>query len=143
MKQAWLCVSLLAALTPLNVTAQENATACKSRKDLVGSCRVVHGRLMYYNGTPSFRVWVIGTNRLLGVREIEVADNPEYPLMPETIWASVGMMDHEVYADFEVCPFTEQKPGAMQMVCIESAKNVVEAPYDGARIKDAEPSQSK
>jgi hypothetical protein len=26
----------------------------------------VHGRLMYYNGTPSFRVWVVGTNRLLG-----------------------------------------------------------------------------
>jgi hypothetical protein len=48
--------------------------------------------------------------------------------MPENIWSSVGMMDHEIYADFEGCPLSQEKPGAMQVVCIESAKNVVGAP---------------
>jgi hypothetical protein len=80
---------------------------------------------MYYNGTPTFRIWIVGTKRLLGVYEIEVGDNPERPLMPESIWGLVGMMDHEVYADFEVCPLTEEEPHAMQMVCIESAQHVV------------------
>jgi len=53
------------------------------------------------------------------------------------------MMDHEIYADFEVCPLSQEKPGAMQVVCIESAKNLVEAPYGGARTKLSNPSQSK
>jgi len=143
MKQVRLLAWLLAAIAPLNLCAQKDTTACKSRRDLVGSCRIVHGRLKYYNGTPSFRVWVVGTNRVLGVHEVEVGDNPEYPLMPEKIWSSVGMMDHEIYADFEVCPLSQEKPGAMQVVCIESAKNLVEAPYGGARTKLSNPSQSK
>ena len=31
----------------------------------------------------------------------------------------------EIYGDFNVCPFTKQKPGHMQMVCIESAAHPV------------------
>jgi hypothetical protein len=73
MKQVWLLAWLLAAIAPLSVSAQKDATACKSRTDLVDSCRIVHGRLMYYNGTPSFRVWVVGTNRVLGVHQVRSA----------------------------------------------------------------------
>jgi len=30
----------------------------------------------------------------------------------------------EAYGDFYVCPFTREKPGEMQRVCIESASRV-------------------
>jgi hypothetical protein len=35
----------------------------------------------------------------------------------------------EAYGDFTVCPFTKQKPGEMQMVCIESAEQVLYKDY--------------
>jgi len=124
-------------------SAKDSRLGCKTRTDLVGACRVVHGRLMAYNGTPSFRIWIVGTKRLLGVFEIEIGDNPERPLMPERIGDLTGFMDHEVYADFEVCPLTEEKPHAMQMVCVESARHVVTAPYGGARIRHAKSQPSK
>jgi hypothetical protein len=31
----------------------------------------------------------------------------------------------EVWGDFEVCPFTPRRTGEMQMICIESGKNLV------------------
>lgn len=97
---------------------------------------------MYYNGTPTFRIWIVGTKRLLGVFEIEI-DNSEVPLMPERIAGLAGFMDHEVYADFEVCPISEEKPHAMQMVCVESARRVVTTPYNGARIRHAKSQSPK
>jgi hypothetical protein len=91
---------------------------------------------MYYNGTPSFRIWVIGTNRLLGVHEIEYGDNPERPLMPVQLGQQMGGDKYELYGDFEVCPLTKERAGWMQMVCVESASHVVQQPYGGFRYND-------
>ena len=33
--------------------------------------------------------------------------------------------ENEILGDFLVCPFTRPRPGKMQLMCIESAKNVV------------------
>ena len=30
-----------------------------------------------------------------------------------------------IYADFDVCPMSEDKPGWMRFICIEDAKNIV------------------
>jgi hypothetical protein len=35
----------------------------------------------------------------------------------------------EATGDFEVCPFTEERAGEMQMVCVESAENVTYKKY--------------
>ena len=125
---------LLIAAVPFS--ASDNSLACKGRPDLVGECRVIHGRLMFYNGTPSFRIWVVGTHRLLGVQEIKYNDNPERPLMPESIWKKTGGDEYELYADFDVCPLTTQRPGWMQMVCVESAQHVVSRTSDGIKYND-------
>jgi len=89
--------------------------ACKTDPDIIGPCFTVHGRLSAWNGTPTMRIWRIGTKRILGV---------ENELLPEEV---ANRMDWGVdaYGDFMVCPFTEERPGEMQMVCIESAKNVI------------------
>lgn len=91
--------------------------ACRTDPDIIGACFQVHGRLSIWNGSPSLRIWRIGTKRILGVHR----DMPP----PESVIAHVSDFGDEVYADFTVCPFTEERPGAMQMVCIESAENVV------------------
>ena|SRR6185312_5524675 len=122
---------------------ESSPLTCKTGTGLVGACRVVHGRLMFYNGTPSFRIWIVGTNRLLGVLEVEFGDNSELPLMPEHIADLAGMMEHEVYADFDVCPLTKEESRTMQMVCVASARHIVTAPYGGARIKHKKPQPPK
>jgi hypothetical protein len=90
--------------------------ACASDPDIVGSCFRVHGRIAAYNGTPTLRIWPIGTDRLLGVED----DVP----VPEAL---SRRLDWEVnaYADFEVCPFAREREGEMQRVCVESAEHIV------------------
>ena len=92
---------------------------CRGRPELVGKCFVVHGRLRAYNGNPTFRIWPVGTMRLLGV----TGPHPgEEPVMPADLGCD---FDHDVYADFEVCPFSAATEGVMQRTCIESARHAV------------------
>lgn len=80
---------------------------------------MVHGRLRAYNGNPTFRIWPVGSKRLLGV----TGANPgEDPIMP----ADLGVtFDRDLYGDFEVCPFSRARPRVMQRVCIESVRRPV------------------
>ncbi len=32
--------------------------------------------------------------------------------------------ENAMFADFLVCPFTDDKPGVMRQVCVESAENI-------------------
>jgi len=74
---------------------------------------------MYTNGTPSLRIWRVGTNRILGVLP------PEDEIIPPNLKLALQGWDKWVYADLEVCPFTKEKRGEMQMVCVESAEHLV------------------
>ncbi len=110
---------LLASSNVLTVSERvDMQLGCKINPQLVGPCFTVRGRLSTYNGTPSLRVWPIGTKRLLGVVEDE-----KLLSVPSNIRKLVGF-DKDVYGDFLVCPFTAQEPNHMQFVCIEAASNV-------------------
>lgn len=67
-------------------------------------------------------LWPIGTKRMLGVTAGPRIDDADDPIWPRTLKVTP---DDDVYGDFEVCPFTPQRKGAMQLVCIESASHVV------------------
>jgi hypothetical protein len=90
--------------------------ACSSDPDIIGSCFKVHGRIAAYNGTPTFRIWRTGTDRLLGVDD-------DFPL-PEGLSRQLDW-DVNAFADFEVCPLTREQKGEMQRVCVESAEHIV------------------
>jgi hypothetical protein len=90
---------------------------------LIGKCFTVHGKLSIYNGTPALRLWKAGTRRLLGVSEQRFAV-PGYRNVPENIEQQLNQ-DVALFGDFMVCPFTHQRPAEMQLVCIESGKNLV------------------
>jgi hypothetical protein len=114
------------AISCLVATAAGADESCKSSPKLVGACFAVHGRLSVYNGAPALRIWPLGSNRLLGVRnpdgnpaDVAVLPPSIYRFMPER-----GALPN-LYGDYEVCPLTQEQPGRMQMVCIESAANLI------------------
>jgi hypothetical protein len=101
------------------------AKSCRTRPDLVGKCFTVRGRLSLYNGTPSVRLWQIGSRRILGVSDTERnSGRPEPPSLPASIEERLGW-DKELYGDFQVCPLSHSRPGVMQIICVESGKNLI------------------
>lgn len=109
---------MLLDLILLFVSVPPAAPPCKANPDLAGKCFVAHGRLRAYNGNPTFRIWRIASSRLLGVTGVHPG---EEPILPAGLACG---FDCDVFADFEVCPFTKEKAGVMQRVCVESATNV-------------------
>jgi hypothetical protein len=103
--------------SPLTCRSQgtENPS-CKADKRIVGQCFLVHARYSNWNGNPTGRLWIIGTNRMLGIRE----DTD----LPPTLLKGLGEFDDTATGDFEVCPLTHEKPGVMQIVCVASAQHV-------------------
>jgi len=91
---------------------------------VIGKCFNVHGRLSVYNGTPSIRLWPMGTKRLLGIIDPQDVSNAPGPtILPDDLKTKLDW-DKDVSGDFLVCPLTKQQPGRMQTVCIESGKNL-------------------
>ena len=83
----------------------------------------MHGRLGSYNGNPAVRLWNLRTKRMLGVSD-QRFKIPGYSNLPEDLATKLGGGTN-IYADFLVCPFTRPRPREMQLVCVESARNVM------------------
>ena len=141
MNQAVACVGIfLGCSTILGQSKNSRRTiACKT-PEVANSCYWTRGRLSVANGNPSYRLWKIGTNRLLGIYSGPAAFNGqaqskyaldnEGPQLPsnveDALWKSVkGPWPNIIYADFQVCSLEKEKPETMQAACIQSAKNIV------------------
>ena len=102
-----------------------DASPCLESKLLVGACFTVHGRLTQSNGAPSFRIWRVGTNRILGVVDGDGKDESDNAIPLNVQKVGGRYVDIPVFGDYVVCPLTSERPGWMQMVCIQSATNLV------------------
>ena len=123
-------VRIVAALSLLAPSLA--GAACRDDARLVAACFAVRAELRFYNGNPSFRLWPVGTRRLLGVKH----DAEERPMLPAAVEAEVSAVVEErarLFADFTVCPLTRSRPGRMQMVCVETATRVRLEPRDGSK----------
>ena len=98
--------------------------SCKQHPQLSGPCFKLRGRLSIYNETPSLRIWPVGTTSLLGVSEGRFA-HPDVDNIPPQVRARLGSFDDELFGDFTVCPFENDKPGVMRLICVEAATNIV------------------
>ena len=98
-----------------NAAAAEENIKCEGRADIVNSCFTIRGRLSYSNGSPSARIWRVGTHRMLGIRNDE---------LPKEIEDKMLNFDTELWGEFKVCPLTQEQPEHMQFVCIESWRNL-------------------
>ena len=93
------------------------ASTCETNYRIVDECYETRGRLQAANENPSVRIWKVGTKRILGVKNENLENLPTK--VKEAF--SFGVF---VFADYKVCPLTKEKPGRMQMVCVESMKNI-------------------
>lgn len=115
-----LCLLVLPALTQgqnrtQKITRKSTNDTCEHSRSVVAKCFIVRGRLGFYNGAPSARIWIIGTKRLLGVHE---------DILPDELSSKMTSFGMQAFGDFRVCPLTPEKPGVMQIVCIVSTKNI-------------------
>ena len=105
----------LAGLAPLVAQA----------KNKTSPCYWVHGRMTAANGTPSTRIWPVGTHRMLGVvspgrPDVEVDEMPNNVLRLLT-----AENDFTVWGDFNVCPVASERAGWMRFVVVKKAKGLV------------------
>jgi len=112
------CCALLALcfICPLTLSASDTEVpSCRKDPRVIAACYTVHGRLNNWNGNPTRRIWIVGTKRMLGLR-----DGTELPV---ALQKPLSDFDHEVYGEFEFCPFTPQKSGVMQVGCLAAVSN--------------------
>jgi hypothetical protein len=120
-KAAIVAALLLAASAA--AVAEEPASPCKGAPTIVAACFTVHGRLGVYNGIP-IRIWVAGTQRMLGVKDATGGDVTVRPEI-QTLLSRGKPGETVVFGDYEVCPLSKPHPGWMQFVCIESARHLI------------------
>jgi hypothetical protein len=132
MLRVWLLLVALIAVALAAIGAPpgdpRRKIVCKTPEN-AASCYWAHGRLSFYNGTPSYRLWKIGTKRILAIHSgpsVKRGDdrdnsNPELPVNVELAFKTPYS---QIFADYEICPLEPERPGEMQDVCIESAKKI-------------------
>jgi len=137
MRRIFILLSIIMSLSALPeavIRAAEQGPPCEKRPDLVGACFVVHGRLSFYNGNPSFRIWRIGTKRILGVSDWQIIGDESAELanlrLPPDIQKRLqsDIFRTDIFGDFTVCPLSVERPGWMQDICIAHAENLVAKP---------------
>jgi hypothetical protein len=116
-------VKWLFALLVMVIPAFAAPPKCKGNPKVVDACYSVHGRLTRGADTVILRLWPVGTKRILGVTAGPELDDANDPIWPQNLKFEHG--DEDIYGDFEVCPFTPERKGEMQLVCVESASHVV------------------
>ena len=63
----------------------------------------------FANGTPSLKIWLIGSKRILGISE-ERFYFKDYSNVPEELVHQITW-ESEMFADFIVCPLRKTFPG--------------------------------
>jgi hypothetical protein len=101
---------------------EPNKKSCKEHPTLSGPCFKVRGRMSFFNGNPSARIWPVGTKRMLGISEGRFYLD-DYVNVPDELVRQISW-ETAMFADFTVCPFTDDRPGEMRMICVESADNI-------------------
>ena len=110
-------------------TQPQRKIPCKTPEN-ASMCYWTRGRLAFYNGNPPYRVWKIGTRRVLGIFSGPAMWPPHdqrdqlKPALPVNVEAMFDPPHNRIFADFEVCALEAERPGWMQAACIESAKDI-------------------
>jgi hypothetical protein len=90
-------------------------------REPVAACTTRHGRYSTQNGTAQI-IWLIGTNRVVGV-----ANDAEH-FLPSSVlkYTEISSENHSyIFGDFTICPTERDRPGYMRNVCVADIKNLV------------------
>src|SRR5579872_4874372 len=108
----WLLPGVAALASGLALAQGAVPYRCEGRAEIVGACFEVRGRLSFWNGAPSARIWRVGTRRVLGIHNDELP-----PKLAEVIdqagagdaksgTGSFAGSKPELWGTFRVCPYT-------------------------------------
>jgi hypothetical protein len=82
----------------------------------------VHGRLRCYNGSANFRIWIVGSKRMLYI----AGDNtPALERLNKFFGDGGGWFTRDVFADFTVEPCASDTKGHMRPVRVLAIKHAV------------------
>jgi len=96
---------------------------CANNKHVVEECYNVRGKLIVH---ANMRLYLhTEGKRLLAVYYYPDVPEPELAL-PKNV-SEMLEANKQLSGDYKVCPFTPQAPGKMQIVCINSAKNLIQS----------------
>ena len=86
-----------------------------------GDCRWVHGRFAVYNGTPSQRIWIVGTKRIVTIGD----DDSNVPAVIRAYERGGPFLrlDDSLFADFRLCALEDNRPGRMQHIHIAEVRD--------------------
>jgi hypothetical protein len=82
----------------------------------------IHGRLSCYNGGSTYRIWIIGSKRMLYV---DGDRTPAIERVNKYFTDTHSWFTHDIFADFTVEPLAPDKKGHMRPVRIVGIKRVV------------------
>lgn len=82
----------------------------------------IHGRLSCYNGGSTFRIWIIGSKRMLYVAG---DTTPALERLNKFFGDSDGWFTRDIFADFTVEPLDPDIKGHMRPIRILAIKHVV------------------
>ncbi len=123
MRIIWPVFFLILSFAAISSSDEEpNKKSCKEHPMLSGPCFKVRGRMSFYNGNPTVRIWPLGTKRMLGVSQGRFYLQ-DYVNVPDELVRRLSW-ETAMFADFTVCPFTDNRPGEMRLICVESAENI-------------------
>jgi hypothetical protein len=114
-----LLATTLIASVALATPAMADAPVCKGNPKVVGKCMTFYGPLSVYGGSPSLRIWPVGTKQLYGIRS--TGADPENVVLPEKLRDILATNPREVNGKWEVCPLEPERPNQLRSVCLESA----------------------
>ena len=91
----------------------------------------IHGRLSCYNGGSTYRIWIIGSKRMLYVAGDRT---PAIERVNRYFTDTDSWFMHDIFADFTVEPLAPDEKGHMRPVRVVAIKRVVIA-KDGKVIE--------
>ena len=119
-----LFIALLLNFSILNAEKEEVFTGEELNEPFV-----VHGRLQCYNGNPSLRIWIIGSNRILGISEREEYQEEGVEPIPQRLIdifrEDRGWFTKKMYGDFLVEPLAPDIKGHMRPIRVLGVENLV------------------
>ena len=127
--RVWVCAVLVTA--PVEAAAADalaQAAACRHSPKVVSACFTVRGRLSVANGTPSFRIWLVGTRRVIGV--VAADGDAEVAVLPPAVESRVvhGDEPRAMMGAYTLCPLSPRRPGRMQLACMAGARDLSTLP---------------
>ena len=87
-------------------------------------CYWVAGRLQPYNGTPTYRIWPRGTNRLLGVVARDDSVMEEEDRLPPSLRKLSPRFGRQFWGEFRFCPVAPERAGWMRLGYLTAARNI-------------------